>query len=250
MFSSLSGPLRWAAAYLPTMSRAQRAAFRKLLAGGTRAHAAANPSAAQMQKWTQAANTAATLLGQHLGVSLFSTPALPLDVKLMSTPDPDGAESQAAATPVDKNGNWATGLGPGVLCRIQVFPIAWQSSDPDLPITAVSHEVVHCFQFKLASTAYGTLSASPWLLEGGAEWAGDQVAMQALGHDPHDSRLSTYWDAYLKYPSVGSVQPRLRRGRVLRSLVGDGARRDGVVDAARDVPVDRQPVEGVRDRRA
>jgi len=206
MFESLSGPFRWAAAYLKTMTRAQRAAFAKLLNGsgrGRRAHAAANPSPAQVQKWTQAANTAATLLGQHLGVSLFSAPALPLDVTLLTTPDPDSAAAEAAATPVDKNGNWATGLGPGVSCRIQVFPIGWQSSNPDVPIIAVSHEVAHCFQFKLASTAYGTLSASPWLLEGGAEWAGDQVAQEALGHEPHDSGLTNYWNAYLKYPSIG-----------------------------------------------
>ena len=205
MFSSLSGPLRWAAAYLRTMSRAQRAAFRRLLGGGggSRAHVAANPKPAQVQKWTQAAQTAAALLAQHFGVSLTSAPALPIVVKLMSTPDPDGAASQAAAEPIDKNGNWATGLGPGVSCRIQVFPIAWQSSDPDLPITAVSHEVVHCFQFKLGSTSYATVTASPWLLEGGAEWAGDQVAKEALGHDPHDALLGKYWDGYLKFPATG-----------------------------------------------
>ncbi|MGZ6617406.1 MAG: hypothetical protein ACXVFQ_23655 [Solirubrobacteraceae bacterium] len=211
-FASASGPLRWAAAYLPTMTRAQRAAFRRALGTngrsgtrhrgtrrGARARAAANPPAGAQAKWQQAANKAEKLLAQHLGVPL----GLPLVVRLETAPDPDGPGSQAAAAPIDKHGNWATGVGPGVSCRIQVFPIAWKSADPDLPVTDLSHEVVHCFQFKLNSTSYATLAAFPWLLEGGAEWAGDQVAKEILGHDPHDPLLPSYWNDYLRYPGVG-----------------------------------------------
>lgn len=204
-FSSGSGPLRWAAAYLPAMTRAQRAAFKRLISGGSgrlHAHLAGGPTLATTKKWKQAAQTVVGLLSQHLGVSLTSPPALPFDVKMMPAPDPDGAAIQAAAVPLDKNGNWATGLGPGVHCQIQIFPIAWKSSNPELPITVVSHEAVHCFQFKLNSPVYATLAESPWLLEGGAEWAGDQVAREVLGHDPKDQYLSAYWNAYLGSPSV------------------------------------------------
>jgi hypothetical protein len=205
-FSSGSGPLRWAASYLPTMTRAQQKAFRNLLSlnpRGLRAHIAANPTSADQKKWEQAVQTAVTLLAQHLGVSLSTSPALPIIVKLMSAPDPDGAENVADAGPIDKNGNWASAVGPGVSCRIRVYPIAWQSSDPDLPIADVAHEVVHCFQFKLNPADYGTPALAPWLAEGGAEWAGSQVAKEVLGHDPHDKLLIQYWNGYLRYPSVG-----------------------------------------------
>jgi hypothetical protein len=201
-FASASGPLRWAAAYLPTMTRAQRAAFRRALGTtghGARAHVAVNPPAGTQKTWQQAAFKAEKLLAQHLGVPL----GFPIVVKLATAPDPDGPGSQAEAAPIDKQGNWATAVGPGVSCRIQVFPIAWKSSDADLPVTDLSHEVVHCFQFKLNSTSYAMLAAFPWLLEGGAEWAGDQVAKEILGHDPHDPLLPSYWNDYLRYPSVG-----------------------------------------------
>jgi hypothetical protein len=204
-YGDLSGPIRWAAAYLPTMTAAQRAAFRQLISGrpGVFARIASNPPKGAQKKWADAAKTAVALLSQHLGVSLSSAPALPVEVKLMTAPDPDGPGSQAAAEPIDKNGKWASSLGPGVKCQIQVFPLGWQSSNPDLPIYVTAHEAVHCFQFKLNSPVYATLAQSPWLLEGGAEWAGDQVAREVLGHDPKDQYLTDYWNAYLKYPSIG-----------------------------------------------
>ena len=204
-YPSLSGPIRWAAAYLSTMTPAQRAAFQKLISGrgGKLARIASNPPKGAQKKWADAAKTAVALLSAHLGVSLSSAPALPVEVKLMTAPDPDGPGSQAAAEPIDKNGKWASSLGPGVKCQIQVFPLGWQSSNPDLPIYVAAHEAVHCFQFKLNSPVYATLAQSPWLLEGGAEWAGDQVAREVLGHDPKDKYLTDYWNAYLKYPGIG-----------------------------------------------
>jgi hypothetical protein len=204
-YGSLSGPIRWAAAYLPTMTPAQRKAFQKLIGGrrGAFARIASNPPKGAQKKWDQAAKTAVALLSAHLGVSLSSAPALPVEVKLMTAPDPGGPGSQAAAEPLDKNGKWASSLGPGVKCQIQVFPLGWQSSNPDLPIYVTAHEAAHCFQFKLNSPVYSTLAQSPWLIEGGAEWAGDQVAREVLGHDPKDQYLSDYWNAYLKYPGTG-----------------------------------------------
>ncbi|HEY2159966.1 MAG TPA: hypothetical protein VGH24_01545 [Solirubrobacteraceae bacterium] len=203
--SSASGALRWAAAYLPTMTPAQRAAFKKLISGRpgvVLARIASNQTKAAKKKWEQAAKTVVPLLSQHLGVSLSSAPALPVDVKLMTSPDPDGPGSQAAAVPLDKNGNWASSLGPGVHCQIQVFPLGWQSTNPDLPIYVTAHEATHCFQFKLNSPVYSTLAQSPWLIEGGAEWAGDQVAREVLGHDPHDQYLTDYWNTYLTSPAT------------------------------------------------
>ena len=203
-YRDLSGPIRWAAAYLPTMTPAQRAAFKKLINGhgSTVARIAVNPPAAAKKKWAQAAKTAVALLEQHLGVSLSSAPALPVEVKLMTAPDPDGSGSQAAAEPINAQGNWASALGPGVRCQIQVFPLGWQSANPDLPIYVSAHEATHCFQFKLNSPVYATLAQSPWLLEGGAEWAGDQVAREVLGHDPKDQYLTDYWNTYLSSPST------------------------------------------------
>jgi hypothetical protein len=52
-----------------------------------------------------------------------------------------------------------------------VFPLGWQSANPDLPIYVTAHEAAHCFQFKLNSPVYSTLAQSPWLIEGGADGA-------------------------------------------------------------------------------
>jgi hypothetical protein len=53
---SASGPLRWAASFLPSMTKAQRAAFRTLISlrpPSRRAHVAAVPPKATTQTWTK-----------------------------------------------------------------------------------------------------------------------------------------------------------------------------------------------------
>jgi hypothetical protein len=169
---------------------------------GVRGRIASNPTPSDQQKWEQAAQTSITLLSQHLGVSLSSAPALPVVVELMSAPDPTDPPVHADSGPVDQHGNWASSLGAGVRCRIRVYPVAWKSANPDQPIYDMAHEVAHCFQFKLNPADYSSSSLA-WLQEGGAEWAGDQVAREVLGHDPNDPLLHEYWNKYLDSPSVG-----------------------------------------------
>ncbi len=197
---SASGPLRWAAAYLPTMTAAQRAAFRALISlhpPTRRAHLAAVPPKATQQKWKLAADTALARLTTHLGLPL----GLPLVVKLMTVNDAADPSTYADSSPVAKNGSWAPKPVKGVSCRLRVFPVAWQSPEPDLPISIMAHEVMHCFQYKLNPALFGT-GTETWLQEGGAEWGGDQVAAEVLGHDPHDPLLHGYWDVYLTSPEI------------------------------------------------
>jgi hypothetical protein len=197
---SASGPLRWAASFLPSMTKGQRSAFRALISlhpPGRRAHLAAVPPKATTQTWTKAGDTALQRLGQHLGLPL----GLPLVVKLMTVNDATDPSTYADSSPVTKNGSWAPMPVKGVSCRIRVYPVAWQNHEPDLPISIMAHELVHCFQYKLNPKLYGT-STETWLQEGGAEWGGDQVAAEVLGHDPNDSLLHGYWDVYLSSPQI------------------------------------------------
>ena len=195
-------------------------------------------------------SSASTSASRCLGL-----PALPLDVKLDDRrPIPTDAEQPGRRGA--RSTSTATGppaLGPGVSCRIQVFPIAWQSSDPDLPVTdrLARGRALLPVQARPRLSYADARRRSPWLLEGGAEWAGDQVAKEALGHDPHDSRLSNVLGRVPEVSVSRFVQPRLRRGRILRSFVGDGA-----PPGQRGRPGDMflsdpgNPGEGVRDRRA
>jgi len=207
-FVSLSGPIRWAASYLRTLSPAQREAFGKLLSvqprrsHGVRAYIASSPTAADKQKWEQSAQTSVGLLSQHLGVSLSAAPAFPVVVKLMPGVDPTDPVAEADTGGVDQQGNWVSSLGPGVVCRIRVYSVAWKSGNPDTPLADMAHEVAHCFELKLNAGDYSDHTLA-WLQEGGAEWAGSQVAKEALGHDPKDKLLHQYWEKYLSSPSVG-----------------------------------------------
>jgi hypothetical protein len=175
---SASGPLRWAASFLLSMTKAQRAAFRTLISlhpPSRRAHVAAVPPKATTHTWTKAGETALQRLAQHLAVPL----GLPLVVKLMTVNDATDPSTYADSAPVTKNGSWALTPVKGVSCRIRVYPVAWQNPEPDLPISIMAHELMHCFQYKLNPKLYGTATET-WLQEGGAEWGGDQVAAELL----------------------------------------------------------------------
>ena len=82
------------------------------------------------------------------------------------------------------------GLDPR--CQIRATPLIEGSSQTRINVT-MAHEVFHCFQFDVLP-GRSAVGARAWIIEGQAEWAGEDVG--GPGPDGGD-----WWSAYLKTPT-------------------------------------------------
>lgn len=83
-------------------------------------------------------------------------------------------------------------------CDVYLFPDA-TTAEPLVMLNTLAHEMFHCFQF----AGYGALAdftaAPAWVVEGQAEWVGNDVG----GIDASDYAM---WDRYLTMPQIPLTQ--------------------------------------------
>jgi hypothetical protein len=89
--------------------------------------------------------------------------------------------------------------GPPARCRIGVNPAGDALQGRDWSVT-LAHEVWHCFQAVLLGLPrlrkFGTAAQTKWIIEGQAEWVGEEVA----GPDPREAL--GWWFQYLSHPQT------------------------------------------------
>jgi hypothetical protein len=143
----------------------------------------------------------------------------------------------AGAAPVNSDGELATGDDQAAVCKVFVydrglamFEAAVRGEAPHRFSSIAAHELVHCYQYKVAGgRVQGTVA---WLVEGSAAWGGALYAQQrhSLPTDDADfldlPEVDTWWRGYLDRPKA-ALTARSYDGIGFHSLiaarVGDAA---------------------------
>lgn len=137
--------------------------------------------------YTAMANELAAEIGSRLGQSLPS--GFTIDAHAgQAVKSTSGMETAV----LDANGGIS---GPAARCVIVVSPLGDAQSDIDARF-AMAHEVFHCFEGAvIGSSRYASNNPAPWIMEGGASWAGASIVP--------DAPLATqdWWD-YLYRPDL------------------------------------------------
>ena len=87
---------------------------------------------------------------------------------------------------------WFPGYGSGG-CKIHVHPLLTDANDPAVVNATMAHEIFHCFQNDWFDKNGGWRKLAPWIIEGQAEWAGENVAGPS-------SAGRNWWGTYLTSP--------------------------------------------------
>src|SRR5690606_26938456 len=72
----------------------------------------------------------------------------------------------------------------GDRCRVEVFLPSYQGQTPTINSSIIAHELFHCFQMTALGSAEAVISVAPWIMEGGASWAGEQMVPLPRGTFP------------------------------------------------------------------
>jgi hypothetical protein len=85
-------------------------------------------------------------------------------------------------------------------CTIRVFDV----SDTSIITLTVYHEVFHCFQYYLVGDAALAWAAQDWILEGSAEWAGNELVPHEHGRRRFQMWVSDKHSLYsMAYEAIG-----------------------------------------------
>ena len=147
---------------------------------------AALPADAKAKPFTDAIAAAESTIASRLHRTLRAHISFDFATAESRSNAPDAGDTLAFAYP--------TGLfGPSFFCEIRATPALVGQSQQRINVT-MAHEVFHCFQFeRLPNHGGGAGKLNPWIIEGQAEWAGEDVA----GPGP-DGRA--WWTNYLTSP--------------------------------------------------
>lgn len=150
--------------------------------GGDPEPAAADPAT---QPYTDAIATAEGIIASRLRRDLNAH----INFDFAPTPPPKRPDVGPALAFASPGGL----IGPSAYCAIRATPELEGASQSIINVT-MAHEVFHCFQFEVMPN-HGRSDFLDWIVEGQAEWAGEDVA----GPSP----LGTgWWGSYLKSPGT------------------------------------------------
>ena len=85
-------------------------------------------------------------------------------------------------------------------CTIRIFDV----SDTSINTFAVYHEVFHCFQYYLLGDAALAWATEDWIIEGSAEWAGNELIPHDHGRGRFHLWLGSRHSVYsMAYEAIG-----------------------------------------------
>jgi hypothetical protein len=169
-----TGPLALVLADLGSLNRRQRAVLKRILHGRPRARTSDLPNGGVLRGMARDAV-------KYFAGRLKLTPAFTLDIGPHVFGQPHDPSDRPDADKRSANGySWGTDgtataegqRGPQKVCHIRLSPLLEVRGAEVEEV--VAHEVFHCYQRQIvnAGRAFGSaLIDSPWLIEGGAEWA-------------------------------------------------------------------------------
>jgi hypothetical protein len=187
-----SGPLRWVLAHLGELTPAQRRAVLAVMpkpAGASAARADGTTLAAStgQTQFESLVNDAWTYWTARYPVASRLHPILGRSVTLNTQ---NVGTDDAYTVPLDAVGGQ---VAPVHQCDLYFNP-RMLGQTAALRRETVFHEVFHCFQAQMVPDLAGYFRASHgWLIEGGAEWAGDS----AVGAGPDG-----WWTVYFATPAT------------------------------------------------
>ncbi len=206
-----SGALRWVIGHWKELSPQQRAAVKKYLQiPGSGSHIVSGISydvastnvgiqidakppiliKSEQSYFDGMADQARQTITEKLGRPLGQTLKVVLNEKEVNANGP-----ALAYTPsYDANMGFA---GRAKHCVIHLNPTLVAASD-NIKRETIPHEVYHCFEADLFPSVYAfgdTTKASPWLVEGQAEWVGDTIAGSG-------DAAAGFWQGYLLHPET------------------------------------------------
>ena len=146
---------------------------------------AAPPAAGNDEKpYTDAIAAAESIIASRLHRSLQAHVFFDFGEHQGTVTAPDAGDALAFAYP--------SGLaGPNLACQVRATIQLIGASQQRINVT-MAHEVFHCFQFERMAD-HGRSSGLPWIVEGQAEWAGEDVAGPSADG-------SGWWANYLASP--------------------------------------------------
>lgn len=205
--ASGSGPIRWLLGHWDGLTPEQQTAVQALLStptpttgfraggglsasvGGDRLHPISLPNE-DLDTWKAKVEEVKPTISASLKREL----KLPVDIVFGNLPREPGHENDpqpaAETTPRDAQGNIAQGRP--ARCRIQVTERGQGLTDFQFA-HVVAHELFHCFQYDLATSARAAYQVPPWLAEGSAAWVGETISTgSTVGEE--------YWEFWVKFP--------------------------------------------------
>jgi hypothetical protein len=188
--SDLTGPLTWIEHYLPRLTPPQQRAVRKVLTridtppklprGAARASLVKDELLNIEQPKLEERISALT------GITLPFKPTVWAGTPADLTIDPKKGFNLGLADPVQAPGGKVVG------CKVRVLESLTESVPETL--NTEGHELTHCFEFAAAGTVQKFNALPEFLVEGFAEWAGDQLEFEIKGVDDHDTRGESWVD--------------------------------------------------------
>ncbi len=182
--SDLTGPLTWIEHYLPRLTPRQQRAVRKVLTridtppqlpqGAARASLVKDELLDIEQPKLEERISALT------GITLPFKPTVWAGTPADLTIDPKKGFNLGLADPVQAPGGKVVG------CKVRVLESLTESVPETL--NTEGHELTHCFEFAAAGSVQKFNALPEFLVEGFAEWAGDQLEFEIKGVDDHDTR--------------------------------------------------------------
>jgi hypothetical protein len=190
------GAVRWVFGHWSELTPTQRAAVRAALPGPDAPRASAGPGARLLAcdaaagadspgtgPYRALVDQALAYIGAHLGPLASPT------FVVLGGLQVNGSLAEAEPIDCDK-----AEVGPEASCVIHIGRIGGGAGGPELRAT-MTHEVFHCFQAQLMGSvgAWVNLKAAPWMMEGSAEWVGEEAA-------PGSTVSAKWWPDYLTKP--------------------------------------------------
>jgi len=185
---SASGPIRWLSRHRSKLTRAQRKVLDRFYGSAlSRTSATPRVDGQTVAKYGTMVEAAHARIATHMGYRLPKSFALEFPAK---------SENFAANRATDWDPQrWDFVAPPNARgCTIEFSPEFLAAPEATQRLVA-AHEVFHCYQLNLASSAAEHFSRPAWLIEGGATWVGSSIADQWTGPTPE-----SYWKAWITAP--------------------------------------------------